>query len=87
MWSLYGLVAESGCPGCQFQLAEMYAHGKGVEQCYEQAAAWYKKSAAQDHREAQYALALLFAQGNGVEKDMLLCSKWMADASLSIPQA
>jgi Sel1 repeat len=44
----------------------MYLHGKGVDQDFEQAAAWYERAAQHGHPEAQAALGSLEMLGLGV---------------------
>ena len=50
----------------QFFLGEMYLHGKGVDQDFAQAAAWYERAALNGHPEAQAAIGSLEMLGLGV---------------------
>ena len=43
----------------QFELGEMYANGRGIEQDDEEAAKWYRKAAEHDHAEARRKLVNL----------------------------
>jgi len=58
--------AEGGDVVAQYFLGEMYLHGKGVDQDFEQAAAWYERAALSGHSEAQAALGSLEMLGLGV---------------------
>ena len=55
--------------GAQSNLGIMYYNGLGVEQDYDQAAAWYRKAADQGDAVAQYNLGYSYDEGEGVEKD------------------
>lgn len=46
------MAAELENPDAQFMLAQLYAKGKGTSQDYAEAIKWFKKAAAQGHREA-----------------------------------
>ena len=52
----------------QFQLAECYRTGKELEQDWELAYQWYKKSAEQDYTPAMHALSVCLMDGYGTEK-------------------
>ena len=52
----------------QYFLGEMYLQGKGVDQDFEQAAAWYERAAINGHPEAQAALGSLEMLGLGVPR-------------------
>ena len=51
--------AETGDAEARYQLAQMYAHGYGVEADPQKAQEWYRAAAQQNHLAAQLALALL----------------------------
>jgi TPR repeat protein len=52
----------------QFNLGNMYSDGRGVQQDFKQAVAWYRKAAGQGIAEAQYNLGHMYYQG-GVQQD------------------
>ncbi len=52
----------------QYFLGEMYLQGKGVDQDFEQAVAWYERAALNGHPEAQAALGSLEMLGLGVPR-------------------
>ena len=56
------VLAKEGDPKAQFNVALIYAYGKGVKQDAYQAMVWYKKAADQDNTAAQYNLAKLISQ-------------------------
>jgi hypothetical protein len=60
--------ADAGDPVAQYFLGEMYLRGKGVEQNFEQAAAWYEKAAVGGHADAQSAIGSLEMLGLGVAR-------------------
>ncbi|MCF6199856.1 MAG: hypothetical protein L3J67_10770 [Hyphomicrobiaceae bacterium] len=54
-----------------YNLASLYATGKGVEQDYKKAVVYLEKSSARGYYPAMTNLGLLYAQGQGVEQDYL----------------
>jgi hypothetical protein len=62
-------LAEEGDAEAQFQLANNYYIGEGVEEDYAQSFKWASRSAAQDNPKAKYRLGSLYIQGRGVPKD------------------
>lgn len=61
--------AAAGDREAQYQLAECYRIGKELEQDWELAYQWYKKSAEQDYTPAMHALSLCLIDGYGTEKN------------------
>lgn len=70
--------ALQGHSTAQYKLGQKYFNGLGVEQNYEEAGKWYKRSAKQGCREAQYELYcyLLFSY-NRIDKGF----KWLSLAA------
>ena len=62
-------LAEKGNAEAEFQLAEKYYYGEGIEIDYAQSFKWASRSAAQDNPKAKYRLGSLHIQGRGVAKD------------------
>jgi len=62
-------LAEEGNAEAEFQLANKYYNGEGVEIDYAQSFKWASRSAAQDNPKAKYRLGSLYIQGRGVPKD------------------
>ena len=57
--------ADAGDPVAQYYLGEMHLRGRGVDQNFEQAAAWYEKAAIGGHADAQSAIGSLEMLGLG----------------------
>ncbi len=53
----------------QFSLGLQYANSPGAAQDFAQAAAWYRKAAAQGHSLAQFNLGTMYAKGQGMPRD------------------
>jgi TonB family protein len=68
--------AEKGNAMSQFQLANAYLEGRGVQQNYVEAAKWYRKAAEQGHIKSQSILADLYYLGRGVNLDRAEAVKW-----------
>ncbi|MGU9962712.1 MAG: tetratricopeptide repeat protein [Candidatus Halichondribacter symbioticus] len=74
--SLLTPLAESGHPGAQYNLALLYANGKGVPQDYKEAAKWYTLSAEQGAPLAQNNLGLMYDEGLGIPQNYVLAHMW-----------
>jgi formylglycine-generating enzyme required for sulfatase activity len=61
----------------------MYANGDGVPKDSAEAVRWYRKSADQGDRPAQFKLGLMYANGDGVPKDEIEALAWMGVAAAS----
>ena len=59
----------------------MYEFGNGVEQDYEEAVKWYRKSAEQGNSRGQYNLGYMYEFGKGVTKDYEEAIKWYRKAA------
>ena len=70
------LAAANGDPSAQFEVASRFAEGKGIKQDFDEAKAWYKKSAAQGFALAQYRLATFYERGLAGDKDMSRARIW-----------
>lgn len=53
----------------EYRIGKMYQYGLGTEENLEQAAEWFFKAAAKEHKYALYSLGMLYLQGKGVEQD------------------
>ena len=60
----------------QNNLALEYEYGDEVEQDYEEAVKWYRKSAEQGYADAQNNLGDMYASGQGVKQDYEEAVKW-----------
>jgi TPR repeat protein len=65
----------------QFKFGLKFANGKGAAQDYAQAAAWYRKAAAQNHFLAQFNLGMMYAHGQGVARDSVQSRMWLDKAA------
>ncbi len=70
-------LANAGNVRAQFNLAEMYAEGRGVEKDIKQAADWYRMAAEQDYVRAQVRLGELYEAGRGFTE----ARKWYLKAA------
>ena len=66
----------------------MYEFGLGVDQDYEQAVVWYRKSAKQGDDVAQCNLGYIYEFGTGVEQDLEEAMTWyLKAADQELPRA
>jgi TPR repeat protein len=65
----------------QYNLGNMYYKGKGVQQDFKQAAAWYQKAAEQGFAEAQINLGYMYDEGKGVQQDFKQAAAWYQKAA------
>jgi len=72
--------AKAGNPKAQFDLAIMYASGKGVKKDERMAFYWFHKSARSGNIEAKYYMGLSFEQGRGVKPNPHLARYWFKQA-------
>ena len=74
--------AENGDIESQFQVAEKYYVGLGVDEDEVAAAEWYEKAALQGHVESMMKLGqLYYLGGNGVDEDEDEAKKWYTKAA------
>jgi uncharacterized protein len=69
--------ASLGDAAAQFNIGVMYYEGQGVQQDYNQAAAWYRKAAGQGHAKAQFNLGVIYKKGQGVPQDYAQAYMWV----------
>lgn len=65
----------------QFDVAQMYQQGVGVEQSTESAIRFYHLAAAQNDLPAEYHLGLIYLQGLGIAPDYKIGMDWLLDAA------
>ncbi len=69
--------AEAGEVAAQYELAQMYGRGEGVEHNISEAARWYRAAAESGHEMAAYKLAFLYLRGRGLpNKDYVQAYRW-----------
>lgn len=61
----------------QYQLAECYFKGQGIDKSLEDAALWYSRAAQAGHARAQCNLAMMKFLGQGTTKDPIDAWMWM----------
>lgn len=81
-YEYYRIAAEDGFMYAQYELANLYDNGLGVEQDIVQAAYWYQKAAEQGHMESQFQLGLILDLGNDfIEKEPNEAFEWYKRAA------
>src|SRR5262245_50293151 len=80
-FELWKPLADKGVAAAQYQLATLYAEGKGIDQNDAIAALWYQRAAEQGHAAAQYNLGASYAEGLGVKKDEAKAAEWFRRAA------
>jgi TPR repeat protein len=75
------IAANSGAPGSQTLLAEIYYNGYVAPVDYEQAFALYSAAAHQGHPHAQYMLGKMYFLGQGTNQDPKLGIDWLKRAA------
>ena len=73
--------AEKGIPEAQYNLANLYYQGVGVQQSYTEALKWYHEAAELGLSEAQFNLALVYEKGEGTEQNHIEAIKWYTKAA------
>ena len=71
------LAAAEGDADTQYELAELYAEGEGVEQNWVEAVKWYRKAAEQGHDLAQFKVGLSYQNGKGVPQSDTEAYIWL----------
>ncbi|MFT5469457.1 MAG: TPR repeat protein [Verrucomicrobiales bacterium] len=73
--------AEAGDLDAQYELAKLYASGKGTEKNQEEAVKWFRRLAAQNDARGQSMLGVMLTNGKGVEIDYVEAIKWFGKAA------
>lgn len=68
--------ASRGIASAQYNLANLYIQGLGVQKDAGQALRWYHSAAGQGFALAQYGLGLMYSSGDGVEQDNVIAAEW-----------
>jgi len=74
--------AQLGHANAQYNVANMYYHGQGINQDYGLAATWYIKAAQQRHIDAAFNIAIMFENGHGIEQNYGKAKSWYYEAAL-----
>jgi TPR repeat protein len=64
--SIYSPLFEFSSPNGQYAIGQMYLTGHALPQSYKQAVLWFRKSAAQQDKDAQWSLGEMYEHGRGV---------------------
>ena len=84
----YRRAAEQGLAAAQYNLAALYAVGKGVPMSNEEALKWYLAAANQGDSLAQYNVGMRYSEGHGVARDPVAAYKWLSlAAAQELPDA
>ena len=86
----YRQAAELDYAAAQYNLANQYARGDGVDRDEAEAVRWYRRAAEQGFAKAQNNLGWAYDNGRGVPVDDLEAARWYrlaADQELAIAQA
>lgn len=70
------MAAEQGHIAAMENLAEMYEHGSGVPQNFEEAVRWYRIVAESGEVHAKISLGFMYAEGRGVPQDYIESYAW-----------
>ena len=73
-------LANIECIDAQFQLGDMYNHGKGVNKDLTKATYWYRIAAEKGISDASYRLGIMYCEGDGVKKNLKTALKWFYKA-------
>lgn len=65
----FTFLANDGDAKAQYYIGFMHENGLHINQDFQEAAKWYKKSAKKGYPNSQIRLAQLYIQGAGVERD------------------
>jgi TPR repeat protein len=80
-WFRFWGLARSGDPESQFNLAQLYRLGRGIQRDMVQARRWYERAAERGYAPAQYQLGVLWERGDGVPPDPVEARSWYARAA------
>jgi TPR repeat protein len=71
-------LAEQGNVSAQFNLALMYANGRGVAENDTEAVKWYRLASDQGHANAQSNLGYMYDNGRGVAQNDVMAYVWFS---------
>ncbi|GAB5358267.1 hypothetical protein AAMO2058_000443100 [Amorphochlora amoebiformis] len=80
-YKFYTRDAERGDAKAQYNLANCYSKGIGMEKNSRLAVKWYNASAVQGNPEAQNDLALCYQHGRGVDKEEKIAFQWFSKSA------
>jgi TPR repeat protein len=65
----------------QFNIGELYHHGRGVPQDYKRAMSWYLKAVKNGNTNAMYHIGIMYYTGQGVTRNIRTAIKWYTKAA------
>jgi TPR repeat protein len=69
-------LAQEGNAGAQYNIGTMYYEGLGVDDNFDEALTWFRRSADQGYARAQSRLGFIYAYGDEVPQDYAVAVKW-----------
>ena len=69
-------LAKEGNATAQYNIGTMYYEGLGVDDNFDEALIWFRRSADQGYARAQSRLGFIYADGDEVPQDYALAVKW-----------
>ena len=78
-------LAEQGDACGQYMVGLTYANGDGVDQDYETAMIWFRRSAEQEHANAMFYLGSMYQYGNCGPIDFNQAKKWAYPRATYMP--
>lgn len=76
-------LALEGNTDAQFNIANMYRAGTGVQKDGEEAIRWYRMAAQQGDAQAQYNMALMYNLGDGVPENFVQAFIWYSMSEIN----
>ncbi|MBI3706081.1 MAG: SEL1-like repeat protein [Proteobacteria bacterium] len=80
-WLRFWAMAQQGNAAAQFNLAQLYRQGLGIERELTFSRYWYEAAARQGHALAQYSLGVMHERGDGVPTDPIAARAWYSLAA------
>jgi TPR repeat protein len=74
-------LAQEGNASAQYNIGTMYYEGLGVDDNFDEALTWFRRSADQGYARAQSRLGFIYAYGSKVPRDYTLAVKWFQRAA------
>ena len=74
-------LAKEGNAAAQYNIGTLYYEGLGVDDNFDEALTWFRRSADQGYARAQSRLGYIYADGDEVSQDYALAVKWFRRAA------
>jgi hypothetical protein len=79
--AIWKVLAVEGSVAAQYNLGQIFVHGKGVSRNYQEALKWYKMAAENGDAASQFSVGLMYRKGHGVIKDRETAMEWWGKAA------